>query len=168
MEFDKTKVYTVVDIDEVKISSKGYFSDSPKALKYTVQAEIQGSYGEVTELMPDNDLYVFCQDDIPHPYALFYLVEEPKNKKFRPYRDTAEMLRNFIDRFDLLNHDDRLPSIWIKSRINDICYFIVRVAEDVITIIGSTDCGIITLSMDNLFENYTYLDGSLCGIMEEE
>lgn len=83
MEFNKTKVYTAVDIDEVKIGSKGYFADSPKALKYTVQAEIQGNYGEVTELMPDNDLYVFCQDDIPHPYALFYLVEEPKKKKLR-------------------------------------------------------------------------------------
>ena len=166
MEFDKTKVYTAVNADEVKIGSKGYFADSIGLLKEAVKNERKANYGKI-ESISDNE-YDACRfiiiDDAC--YAFFYLVEEPKEKKPRPYRDTAEMLYDFKDRFDLLSHDDRLPSIWIKNKITGVCNMVIRIANDTATIVSNTD--VVTFSMESLFESYTYLDGSVTGLIKEE
>lgn len=81
MEFDKTKVYTALNADEVKPGSKGYFADSIGLLKEAVKNERKANYGKI-ESISDNE-YDACRfiiiDDAC--YAFFYLVEESKEKK---------------------------------------------------------------------------------------
>ena len=39
MEFDESKIFTMVNADKVKLGSKGYFADSLKELKIAVEQE---------------------------------------------------------------------------------------------------------------------------------
>lgn len=166
MEFDKTKVYSSVNADEVKPGSKGFVGDTLFGLREKVEGGPERfSIVEVVDINKDNVPARFCvQNDGYETWNLFYLVKEPEPKKPRPYRDTAEMLLDFRERFNLIGHPDRLPPIWIKNKSNDICYLVVRVADDNVTFVS--DGGAHTSAMDNLFNNYTYLDGSLIGTKE--
>lgn len=48
MEFDKSKIYTVVNADEVKIGSKGYFANTILELETCV--ELEASLNELEEI----------------------------------------------------------------------------------------------------------------------
>jgi len=166
MKFDKTKVYTALSADEVKIGSIGFVGDTMFGLREKVAGGPEKySLVEIVGINDDNLSSRFIvQNDGYQTWQLFYFVEEPEEKKPRPYKDTAEMLRDFKDRFDLLSHDDRLPSIWIKNKITGVCNMVVRVADNTATIVSDID--VISFSMESLFESYTYLDGSIIGIIE--
>lgn len=42
MEFDKAKVFTVLNADEVKIGSSGYFADNLRSLRVAAEEVQQG------------------------------------------------------------------------------------------------------------------------------
>lgn len=81
MEFDESKIFTMVNADKVKLGSKGYFADSLKELKIAVEQERSERYGEITEIDDDSHSDRFCNKYIYY-YSLFYLVEESEEKKF--------------------------------------------------------------------------------------
>lgn len=58
MEFDKAKVFTALNADEVKVGSKGYFADSIRVLKETIKETLKDScaaaYGEIDEIKDDS------------------------------------------------------------------------------------------------------------------
>ena len=86
MKFDKTRVYTASNADEVKVGSKGYFADSISDLKKKVNEGkelfiLVKIFGEEAAAR----FSVFAASS----YILFYLVEEPKEKIYRPYDDIA-------------------------------------------------------------------------------
>lgn len=167
MEFDKTKVYSAVNADEVKPGSKGFVGDTLFGLREKVEGGPERfSIVEVVDINKDNVPSRFCvQNDGYETWNLFYLVKEPEPKKPRPYRDTAEMLLDFRERFNLIAHPDRLPFIWIKGCATDTCYLITCVADDSVTFVSGTV--VHTALLQELFESFTYLDGSLIGIKEE-
>lgn len=167
MTFDKTKVYTALNADEVKVGSIGYVADSIYELREAVEAGPDSvAMSKITMINNDSCSNRFIiQNSSQLAYNLFYLVEGPKEKMPRPYIDTAEMLRDFADRFDLLSHDDRLPAMWLKH--SHTCYLVVCVLNTSVSIIAP-DVGVHTLLMEELFNDYTYLDGSVIGVKEEE
>lgn len=77
MEFDESKIYTLVTADKVKIGSKGYFSDNLIDLKNIVERERSDRYGKITGIK-DNSYTARFQIGGNYNYGLFYLVEEPK------------------------------------------------------------------------------------------
>ena len=78
-------------------------------------------------------------------------------KKFRPYKDTEEMLDDFCERFHVKRTDFGEPFIWIQSKISFVKYLV-----EVIT--DSSVCTLkISIGMTDLFKKYTYKDGSPCG-----
>ena len=81
MKFDKTKVYTAVNADEVKIGSKGYFADTLTDLKARVATESADCFGEILHILFPDSYYCFSFKDTRCNYALFYLVEEPAPKE---------------------------------------------------------------------------------------
>ena len=88
MEFDKTRVYSAYNADEVKVGSKGYFADSISDLKKKVD---EGSeLLTLTKIYGEESATRFSISSISS-YILFYLVEEPEEKVYRPYTDTAEI-----------------------------------------------------------------------------
>ena len=78
MEFDKSKVYTVLTADEVKVGSKGYFADNLTDLEAFVAAEDEHCFNEIHHIASPDNAYRFSFKDIVGNYALFYLVEEPE------------------------------------------------------------------------------------------
>lgn len=169
MEFDKSKVYTALNADEVKNGSRGYFADTINGLRDMVEQESRLQYGAV-RIRGDYELYRFhfkCKDEDRdlYDYNLFYLVEEPKKEEFRSYNrsynDVNEMIEDFEKRFHLLPQIHQLPIIWIKNKDNGQKSFILDYSKTIVT--TSTR----TMSMEYLFEHYVYLDDSPCGIKED-
>ena len=165
MEFDESKVYTLVNADKVKLGSKGYFADSLKELKIAVEQERSDNYGEITEIDDDSQSARFRNEYIYY-YSLFYLVEESEEKKFRAYVDTDEMIDHFYKHFNLTPQDYSLPTLWVKSKDNYTKYVIVRVTEDEVTI--CLESYVYTIGLNQLFSRYTWLDDSPCGINEQK
>lgn len=79
MEFNKDRVFTILDADQVKIGSKAIFADNLINLKQYVESEI--GLSEVKEI---NDESYDCRfmDSNYNPWALAYLVSEPEGLKW--------------------------------------------------------------------------------------
>ncbi len=164
MEFDKSKVYTALNADEVKVGSKGYFADNLSALKRVVEQEDTSAYGKLDKIYDDSCSYRFLQMEELQDYALFYLVEEAKEKTIRPYKDTDEMIEDFKRRFNA-----NIPFIWIKSKgMEENKHLITRFsdADKVTKVTINLEMVVYTIRLYTLFDDYTYLDGSPCGIEE--
>lgn len=158
MEFDKSKVYTALNADEVKVGSKGYFSDSLFYLKEKVSANMPTN--TISQIYSESSDRRFGGDQI-FLNSLFYLVEEPVEEKWRPYKDTDEMIHDFCIRFTLGFANYELPLIWAKSKLAGIKRLVKGYDVNAIYFDNTG------YSLKSLFENYTYLDGSPCGIKEE-
>lgn len=166
MEFDKSRVYTSVNADEVKVRSKGYFADNIAELQRCVFNEDKDYIFTIKEIATDDENYRFLADNYSGnetSWNLFYLVEEPKEKKLRPYRDSDEMVEDFKKRFNVKVQPYEMPLIWIKIKDTDKKYLVVRFASS-LTICTNVD--VYTPKLKDLVECYTYLDGSPCGIEE--
>ena len=90
MEFDESKVYTPVNADKVKIGSKGYYADDLKTLEERVNSHSGRWLGEVDKIYDTDSTYRFAIKNNTK-FALFYLVEEPEEKKYQPYHNTDEI-----------------------------------------------------------------------------
>ncbi len=162
MVFDKSKVYTALNADEIKPGSKGYFADNLKVLKEAALSEDSVMFGEIENIYDDSCSRRFnIKDDCG--YCLFYLIEEPQEKKLRPYKDTDEMVEDFKKRFNVNVPPYAMPLIWVKTKGADKKYLIVRFAS-ALTICLNVE--VYTPTLEDLAEGYTYLDGSPCGIEE--
>lgn len=152
MEFDKSRVFTALNADEVKVGSKGYFADSIRILKETIKETLKDScaaaYGEIDEIKDDSCL---CRFSIKKKsaYSFFYLVKEPREKKYRPYHDTAEIPGGALLNIVLLNDKTR---------------FIITAADDKRVYLGPQGW----VDLQSLYDNYMWPNGTLCGKEDEE
>ena len=80
---------------------------------------------------------------------------------WRPYKDYYEMIEDFKKRFNAIVPSYIMPSIWVKhnSDISIITRFDKSRPEGIY--INNT-----YRNFDDLFECYTYLDDSPCGVKE--
>ena len=172
MKIDESKIYTLLTADKVRLGSKGYFADTLKNMREVVDQERSENYGEIAEIKDNSYIARFkikncdIEESLANPftaYGLFYLVEVPKEKKLRPYRDTDEMIEDFKKRFNVNVPPYAMPLIWIKAKGADKKYLIVRFAS-ALTICHNVE--VYTPTLEDLVEGYTYLDGSPCGIEE--
>lgn len=163
MAFDESKVFTSLNADKVKIGNKGYFADNLKDLKEAVEHGKSENYGEIEAITGEADCCRFSikNDSI---FVLFYFVEESKEEKLRPYKDTDEMIEHFYQHFNLIPQDYRLPIMWVKNN-NDEKYLITRVSKNAVSLVFEPM--VYTARLDTLFDEYTWLDGSPCGIEED-
>lgn len=51
MEFDKAKVFTALNADEVMVGNSGYFADNLRSLRVAAEAKYSKAYGEIEEIM---------------------------------------------------------------------------------------------------------------------
>lgn len=167
MEFDKSRVYTSVNADEVKVGSKGYFADNIAELQRCVFNEDKDYFLIIKEIATNDVNYRFIADNYigkETSWNLFYLVEEQEEKKFRPYMYNDEMIEDFKKRFNVKVQPYEMPLIWIKMKDTDKKYLVVRFAST-LTICHNDE--VYTPTFEYLVKGYTYLDGSPCGIEED-
>lgn len=79
MAFDKSRVYTAVNADELKVGSKVIVADTLRDLKEMVE---DGYAQTLTNIRDDNYINRF-EVDSSSIYSIAYLVSEPEEKKLK-------------------------------------------------------------------------------------
>ena len=90
---------------------------------------------------------------------------KPEEKQYRPYDNSAEMIADFIDRFKVNCPEYCEPLIWVKSKKTGYRHLITTFYGS--TVMLNTDSPV-CCSLWQLYEFYTYLDGSPCGMEAKE
>ena len=94
MQFDKSKVYTALNADELKIGSKVLVADTIGNLKDLVKSDEDPAM--LAEIDNDYIAYRFrCEDD-QQEYALAYLIEPPTEPKYKPFPDNETALKIIV------------------------------------------------------------------------
>lgn len=148
MELDKHRIYTVVNADEVKLGSKGYFADNIYCLQQAVQHNGEGYFGKVEGIKDINTGFRFVADN-GTCFSLFYFAEEPEEKKYRPYHNTAEI------------PSGALLKIVVSS---DNTKFLITAVDDKMVYLGPRGW----VDLYDLYKYYTWSNGTPCGAKEEQ
>lgn len=88
---------------------------------------------------------------------------EPKKQTYRPYKSTEELIADYRDRFDLECYEAEMPLIWVQTRLFGY--------KSLITVFGDGNVFIGDIAwkpFKDLFERFTYLNGTPCGKLVEE
>ena len=143
MEFDKSRVYTAVNADELKIGSRCIFADTIQGLRQKVQDENAETYvGILTNLYDDDSGERFATGCFTYIYA--YLIEPPKYEAFESIENAMEAIK--------------AHGGWVRDTTSNRCYAVV--AYDEATVETEQDA----FGVDALFDGFVFVDdGSPCG-----
>lgn len=104
-----------------------------------------------------------CEDGIDSKACVGCEHSEDGKKEYRPYINSAEMIVDFIDRFNVNCPSHCEPLIWVKGKYTHSRFLVFAFYE---TFIKFNDDE--PLMFKELFTDYTYLDGSPCGMEVKE
>ena len=164
MYFIKEKCFSGLNADEVKLGSIGCFGNSLSELQKNVE---KYSIFTLASIGKENETCRFGTADDRY-YEYFYLIEEPKEEKYRPYQDNNELIVDFTIRATNDFYKSlpmTIPFVWIKNKQSEDIVLITRYGRDIKN--NNTSFVVIDgelYSLEALFNLYTYLDGSPCGI----
>ena len=94
MEFDKSRVYTAVNADELKVGSKCIFADDLRELRRLVS--IEDALQVLIAIKGESYKYRFeqakadCMGDTL--FALAYLIEPPAEPKYKPFESVDKAM----------------------------------------------------------------------------
>lgn len=160
MEFDKSRIYTMINADEIKLGSIGYFANSLYSLQQAVQHDDKEYFGKVKNIRDISTGFRFITDNMC--FILFYLVKESEEKKFHPFKNTDDMMTEFCKRSGKLPLATIAPpAIYFKNKKSGKSYIMSAFDYDSVKICHET------YDMVSLFNNFTFTDDSPCGIEEE-
>lgn len=168
MEFDKSNVYTALNADEIKAGDKVIVADTVEELMQCVSLDYNNTILKCVRNRNSTHRFISSSDN---SYLLAYLVERAAKKKWRAYKDCDEMIADFKRRLiesepngtavlpdSLMWH----PMIWVRRKDTD--------RKQLCTSFGGTVIGIddetVNFDTEEVFNDYTYLDGSPCGVEE--
>ena len=150
MTFDKSKVYTALNADELPIGSKCIFADTVRKLQKKVEQKNNTNCIETFYKLRNrggDDLFV--GNDCTYCYA--YLIEPPAEPRYEAF----ESIENAMEAI-------KAHGGWVKDMISNRCYAIV--AYDEATVETEQD----TFGVDALFDGFVFADdGSPCGELVE-
>lgn len=145
MEFDKSKVFTTFNADEVKVGSKGYIADTKETLIAHVQSENENFFLPLLDIKNEEMAFVVANGV---RFRYFYLVEEPKEKKKRPCtkKELLAMLQQ-----------QGLPML--KGAFNEVIYTVLCITEQYVVINSAFDYGeTMESTLQSTCKNYTLID----------
>lgn len=82
-------------------------------------------------------------------------------EKYRPYKNTDEMIEDFKKRAGIVTDRMSLPNIWIREKR---CPWSKHSIDSMNG--RSVSNSVLTVPLQRLFDEYVYLDGTPCGIKE--
>jgi hypothetical protein len=152
MEFDKSKIYTALNADELPIGSKCIFADTIKDLKEEVKKKrIDTLFGIATE---QYEYRFISEHGYKIQYALAYFIEQPAEPKYKPFESIEKAMEAI-----------RKHGGWIKSKTTQGYFLIGALKSKKFTIIGHEYWEPFSF----LLEHYVFADdGSPCGELVEE
>lgn len=151
MEFDKSKVYTAANADELKVGSRCLFADTVRGLRRKVEEERDTNRVETFYRLHNNggdDLFV--GNDCTYCYA--YLIEPPAEPKYKPF-ESAEKAMEAIKKHGW----------WIKKKSNGYQRIVIAKSSTSLRLFDGW------FTLEEIFYNYVFADdGSPCGELMEE
>ena len=89
MEFDKSKVYTALNADELEVGSKVIVGDSLYVLKDRLNKfAFDENYAiRIKSILPETEKYRF-HTSCGNVYSLVYLISPPEKPEYKPFSDT--------------------------------------------------------------------------------
>ena len=156
MKFDKTRVYTALNADELKVGSKVYVSDNIYYLKECVENNLESCV--LAEVLLEKESNRFCIDDmINEQWQLAYLIEPPAEPKYKPFSGIEKA-------FEAVKKHGG----WVKEKTSGdlkLIRCIDKILNSMLSIcVGSSYFTSTTLLKDFVFAD----DGTPCGELVEE
>jgi len=112
MTFNKSKVYTALNADELKAGYKVYVSDNMYYLRECVEEGLEPCI--LTRVLSEKEPKRFCIDDKSNEkWQLAYLIEPPAGSKYKPFESVDKAMEA------ILKHGG-----WIKSKDGKKVFFI--------------------------------------------
>ena len=112
MKFDKTRVYTALNADELKVGSKCIFADTVQGLKKHIETKQILTLVEIYE-EHKRDRFVGSDGAIEASYSLAYLIEPPVEQRYKPFSSEEKEVEV------IKKHGG-----WIKSKDGNKSFFI--------------------------------------------
>lgn len=213
MDFDKSRVYTAVNADELHEGDLCIFADTLGALKKCVNEESgickpfaireenesmrfvlednnwgglcyglaylvcparnfdaykawkEGKAVEVTPYNPRHT-YVRIENDGEEPdwtQGYYRPAVEQKEKKYRPFKNCKELCDFWYTKTAVNVPSYAMPLIWVKRKFAACTILITAFNDDTFSAV-SVDS--VTYTFADLLEEFTFLDGSPCGVEE--
>ena len=105
--------------------------------------------------------------DLSVPCSYWKLETEQKaEKKYRPFKDVDELVKVWDAKIGTPNWgtdgDLTMPHIWVRRKESNCKGQLITKFSDPLWVIMSTE----GYNMTDLFEHFTFLDGSVCGVEE--
>ena len=157
MEFNKSRVYTALNADELKIGSRVILGDSLSELREAVEAEKEAAIQNLMIIHGENMSFRFTGDKYHSGHSLAYLIEPPSEEKYQMFTSAKKAWQTIKDHGGWVNMGgDRYLITAISAIIG------VRETEEV-CIAGKWQ------STEYLFNNFVFADdGSPCGELVKE
>ena len=150
MEFDKSKVYTSLNADELKVGSKVYVSDNIAYLRECIEDNFESCI--LTRVMSEKEAKRFCIDKSCEKWQLAYLIEPPDEPKYKPFESVDKAMEA------IKKHGGG-----VKWKDDDIQGLVVGKSDDRVKILQDW------VLPEELFEGFVFADdGSPCGELVEE
>lgn len=92
-----------------------------------------------------------------------HTIEQNKEKHYRPFEEVAELMLEYQNRFHVNNYCIEEPLIWVKKKVCSGDERSLITAYDINCVFIQD----IWIDLTELFEKYTFLDGSVCGVENE-
>ena len=154
MEFDKSRVYTALNADELPIGSKCVFADTIHDLRKKVESDsVQRSVYVLRSICDSSKMERFEEDDNA-VFLLAYLIEPPAEPKYLPFASNKKAMEA------IMKHGG-----WVKNKKNNVQLLVVGFDDDNGFFLGNGySCSYTGLFLDYVFAD----DGSPCGELVEE
>ena len=90
MEFDKSKVYTALNADELEVGSKVIIADSLQGLKDRLNksASDKDYISRIGSILPETEMHRF-KTFWGGVYSLAYLISPPKEPEYKPFSSSG-------------------------------------------------------------------------------
>ena len=153
MEFNKNRIYTAVNADELKIGSRYIFADAVGNLQDKVENNNEVSM-ELALIKPTDRPSRFEAEN-GNWYLLAYLIEPPAEPKYKPFKD-IDTAREAINK-----HGG-----WVSHRDCKNYFFITGYLPHLNEGIGIC-IGLVWHTLQELYDDFIFADdGSPCGELE--
>ena len=172
MEFDKSKVYSAVNADELHEGDKVIVAYSLSYLKHCVECD--ECMDEIVSILSDDNQNRFLISG-SRTFALAYLVERAETpeltslgngqyierKHYRPFYNTDELIEEWDKKLGYRDPTGLAkPYIWVRSKFNkDHKGCLITNFFGKYIMMNNQQC-----FLSRLFDEYTFLDGSPCGV----
>lgn len=135
-----------------------------KFVYYDPNYEVKVAYeeGKTIQISGDGETWVDWEDDHdPDWDSVFQFRIKPE--KYRAFKNTDELKKKWEELCPTNIHRPSLcePFIWVRCKANNATSVISRFAGTIVSV------NFANYNLDELFRNFTFLDGTPCGIEEQ-